>query len=162
MIRKLLLLVVTICMAMAPGGDITVTQLQCLTSILLLVLFLALHLWIMPYRRSLVNRLEAMCQLATTMTFGLLMFLTLEDNARGYITGGNSDADIGALAKALLALIIIINVSVLLYLLFQAARLVFKVMRENPAVQQWQRRVATHLAPLAGCLCLGCVVLDAQ
>ena len=160
--RKLFLLLVTICMAMAPGGDIAVTQLQCLTSILLLLLFLALHLWITPYRRSLVNRLEAMCQLATTVTFGLLMFLTLEDNARAYIIGGNSNADSGALAKALIGLIIAMNMLVLLYLFFQAARLVYKVLRGMPTVQQWHRRMVAVMGHIACCACLGCVVVEAR
>ena len=160
--RKLLLLVVTICMAMAPGGDVTVTQLQFLTSILLLLLFLVAHLWIMPYRYRLVNRLEAMCQLATTITFGLLMFLTLEEHARAYITGGNPDGDPGALAKALLAIVIVLNVSVLLVLLYQAFRLVYKVARDMPVVQHWQQRVVTHLGPVVGCACLAGAAVQAQ
>ena len=153
MVRKLLLLVVTICMAMAPGGDITVAQLQCQTAVLLLMLFLALHLWIMPFRRSLLNRLEAMCQLATTMTYGLLMFLALELSFRAYAVSGDGEGDVPGFAVALLSLMVLFNVVVLAYLLWQSARLVYKVLRQMPKVARWEERMRLHLEKAKGALC---------
>ena len=140
MVRKLLLLLVTICMAMAPGGDITVAQLQCQTAVLLLTLFLALHLWMKPFKCSLLNILDSICQLATTMTYGLLMFLALVPSFRGYITGGNPDDKVPTVAMALLVIMLGMNLLVLAYVLARGGRVVYKVLNEEPEAVEWKRR----------------------
>jgi small-conductance mechanosensitive channel len=163
MLRKLFLLLVTICMAMARGGDIVVTQLQCLTSVLLLLIFLVLHLRVWPYRRNLVNRVDAICQLATILTFGLLMFLTLEEKARAYIAGGGNQDDPGAFAKALLWSIAAMNLSVILYLLYNAARMVLAIAEEVPGVRELKQSAAATFGSLgAGAACCGCMAAQAQ
>lgn len=120
MARKLLLLLVTICLGMAPGGDTAVALLQCQTAVLLLMLFLALQQWILPFRRTLLNRLETICLLATALTFGLLMFLPTR-------TGSE---DRGQSGVAVLVLVVVVNGAAVLYLLYHAVRLSWVIMED--------------------------------
>ena len=134
MARKLLLLLVTICLGMAPGGDTAVALLQCQTAVLLLMLFLALQQWILPFRRTLLNRLETICLLATALTFGLLMFLPTR-------TGSE---DRGQSGVAVLVLVVVINGAAVLYLLYHAVRLSWVIM-EDYAWVKWCKGLVSRM-----------------
>jgi heme/copper-type cytochrome/quinol oxidase subunit 4 len=139
MARKLLLLLVTICLGMAPGGDTAVALLQCQTAVLLLMLFLALQQWILPFRRTLLNRLETICLLATALTFGLLMFLPMRPGSE----------DRGRSGVAVLVLVVVLNGIALLYLLYHAARLSWVIMEECRWAK-WCKEVAAGMRQQLG------------